>query len=218
MTGYAPPPGTVIVIGTDGGLHRTIARLVAIRQFCTRHYESALEYLSAGESQRPECIVLDLGEAPHCAASAALRSLAIHRSGAQIVVLSRRDDVEASVTAIKSGAIDYLLKPPDWRRLLDSLIRGVESDARRLSERARVDDLRARYQALSSTQRQVLRLLIEGKLNKQIAGELQCGERTVKTYRAQLMQRLQCTSLADLVRVWMRLGSEGSASVGGVLH
>ena len=123
-----------------------------------------------------------------------------------IVFISGHADVPSSVRAIKAGAVDFLQKPFSDQALLD-IIHGAllrDRDARR--DRAEIADIRLRFDTLTPRERDVLRLVIQGRLNKQIAGDLGISEKTVKFHRGRVMEKTQAGSVAELVRQADRLG------------
>ena len=136
--------------------------------------------------------------------------LANMRRKVSVIFVSGHGDIPTTVLAMKSGAEDFLTKPVDT----DVLLRAVEQAlARNLEDRGKreqLDVLRSRVDTLTPAERKVFDLVVRGKLNKQIAGELGTAERTVKWHRHNLMQRLQIQSLAELVSIAERLGLVGT--------
>jgi FixJ family two-component response regulator len=122
-----------------------------------------------------------------------------------VVFLTGHGDVPASVRALKAGASDFLTKPVDRATLLSAVEGALAQDAARRATREELRELQARYETLTPREREVLAQVVAGKLNKQIAGEIGAAERTVKAHRAQVMEKMQVGSLAELVRVAARL-------------
>jgi FixJ family two-component response regulator len=112
-----------------------------------------------------------------------------------------------SVTAMKAGAIEFLTKPFRDQDLLDAVHKGIEIDRSHRAETAMLATLRQRSYSLTPREREVMALVAAGRLNKQIAAELDLSEITVKVHRAQVMRKMQATSLADLVRIADRLAA-----------
>jgi FixJ family two-component response regulator len=106
-----------------------------------------------------------------------------------------------SVRALKSGAVEFLTKPFRDQDLLDAIQQALQRDRAALEQEAEVHDLRQRYQALTSREREVMALVVSGKLNKEVASEIGASEATVKIHRGNVMQKMQAGSLIELVRI-----------------
>jgi FixJ family two-component response regulator len=122
-----------------------------------------------------------------------------------IVFLTGQADIPSTVQALRAGASDFLEKPVKREVLLAAVDTALARDARRRAERDELSALRARFESLTAREREVLELVVAGRLNKQIAGHIGAAERTVKAHRAQVMEKMQVGSLADLVRAAGRL-------------
>ena len=118
-----------------------------------------------------------------------------------VVLISAHVDVPMAVRAMKAGAIDVLSKPVREQDLLDAVNRAIANDAARRDEKAAKAATQARYMTLTERERQILTLVIAGKLNKQIAAELQLAEPTVKLHRGHMMRKMKATSVAHLVKL-----------------
>jgi FixJ family two-component response regulator len=114
-----------------------------------------------------------------------------------------------SVRALKSGAIEFLTKPLNEQALLDAIQAGIERDRTRRSEVKSITELQNRFNSLTQREREVFTLLVAGRPNKQIAGELDLSENTVKVHRSQITRKLQARSLVELVRIADKLGISG---------
>jgi len=122
------------------------------------------------------------------------------------VFISGHADVPSSVRAIKAGAVDFLQKPFSDQALLDIIHGALRRDREARRDRAEVAGIRVRFDTLTPRERDVLRLVIQGRLNKQIAGDLGISEKTVKFHRGRVMEKTQAGSVAELVRQADRLG------------
>jgi len=190
----------VCVIDDETAVREGVVRLLAAQGWSAACYESADEFLRHRPAADVGCLVLD-NHMPGMSG----RELQAHlaRSGAAIpvVFLSGHGDVSTSVAAMKQGAVDFLLKPVDGGQLVAAVRRAL---ARHASARSRVLELDAgmtRLGKLSARERQVMNEVIRGRLNKQIAADLEIALQTVKQHRARVMQKMGATSLADLVRM-----------------
>jgi FixJ family two-component response regulator len=123
-----------------------------------------------------------------------------------IIFITGYGDIPMSVRAMKAGAIEFLTKPFRDQDLLDAVGVALEKDRARRANEVRLTELRARFATLTARERQVLMLVIAGRLNKQIAGELGVSEMTVKMHRRQVMRKMQAAGLAQLVRLADQLG------------
>jgi RNA polymerase sigma factor (sigma-70 family) len=127
-----------------------------------------------------------------------------------IIFVSGHGDIPMSVQAIKAGAVDFLTKPVQRQSLLAAVSNALEVNRAAASDRARAEFLQSCFQLLTDREREIFRLVVQGRLNKQIASALGIAERTVKAHRAQVMEKMQVNTLADLVRVAGELALEGS--------
>jgi FixJ family two-component response regulator len=118
-----------------------------------------------------------------------------------IIFITAHGDIPMSVRALKSGAVEFLTKPFRDQDLLDAIQQALQRDRVALEEEAEVHDLRRRYQALTTREREVMGLVVSGMLNKQIASEIGASEATVKIHRGNVMQKMQAGSLIELVRI-----------------
>jgi RNA polymerase sigma factor (sigma-70 family) len=127
-----------------------------------------------------------------------------------VVFITGHGDVPMSVAAMKAGAIEFLTKPFRDQDLLDAVARGAEQTRARQAETAALSELRQRLETLSPREREVMALVCSGKMNKQIAAELQISEITVKVHRGRVMRKMQADSLPELVRLADRLAANGA--------
>ena len=132
-------------------------------------------------------------------------ALVAARKPIPIVFVSGHGDIPASVRAMKGGAVDFLTKPYSVEELLEAVERAMAKDKRDRREQAQVTELESRARALTPREAEVLRLVVRGLLNKQVAAELGISEKTVKVHRARVMHKMRADSMADLVRMAGRL-------------
>lgn len=196
---------TVFVVDDEPTLLRAIARLLASAGWQAVTYASPAEFLEKLDPARPGCLVLDVSM-PGLDGLALQEALAARGSELPIVFLTGKGDVPMSVRAMKRGAIDFLLKPVDERELLPAIERAFETDRARRRARAEREEARRRLATLTPRERQVLELVVSGRLNKQVAGELGTVEKTIKVHRGRVMEKMKAASLAELVRLAQRAG------------
>ncbi len=195
---------TVFVVDDDASVRRSTERLVRSERLGVRSFASASEFLGAAPVERPACLVLDV-RMPGGSGLDLQRELAQRGVEIPIIFLTGHGDIPTTVRAMKAGAVEFLTKPVRPRELLAAVRAALERD--RASQRTRLElaELRERYERLTAREREVMRFVVAGLLNKQIAGELGAAERTVKFHRAHIMEKMRADSLAELVRISGRL-------------
>lgn len=192
--------GTVFLVDDDPRVLKAMARLLDSDGWTTKTYRSASAFLADHDETIPGCLVLDL-LMPGMSGLDLQRELVRLGQCRPVIFLSGRGDVPSSVTAMKSGAVDFLTKPVDGKILLAAVGKAVERDLRQRAAADRVRTLDARLSSLTVRERQVLDGVVAGLLNKQIAGRLGIVEKTVKVHRARAVAKLGARSTADLVRM-----------------
>lgn len=190
----------VHVVDDDASLRGALAGLLRAAGYDVRPYASAGEFLLEDLDRLTGCVLLDLRlEGP----SGLDLQAALTRRGCTIpvVFMTAHGDIAASVSAMKAGAVDFLVKPVERGPLLAAIRAALARDAAQAATADRLADLRKRYASLSSRERQVLEGVVAGKLNKQIASDIGIAERTVKAHRANLMEKLGADTPAVLGRI-----------------
>jgi FixJ family two-component response regulator len=201
----------VHVVDDDEDARKATARLLAAAGFDTRTYASAGEFLGCSESESPGCIILDVRLPDHNGLDLQV-ALAGRGVSLPIIFVTGHGEIPDTVRAIQRGAVDFLTKPVDGNVLLAAVGRALAQDAAARAERVRHQSLRSRYERLTPREREVFLHLISGQLNKQVAGDLQITERTVKMYRANVLEKLEVHSMAELARLAVDLGIEPAGS------
>lgn len=191
---------TVIVIDDDESVRDALQGLFESVGLFTEVHGSVADFLAADDPDRPGCIVLDI-RLPGQSGLEFQEALAKSHHPRSVVLISAHVDVEMAVRAMKAGAIDVLTKPVREQDLLEAVNRALASDSARRNEMNQLSVLRLRYSKLTDRERQIMDLVVAGKLNKQIAAEVQLAEATVKLHRGHMMRKMRATSIADLVKM-----------------
>jgi FixJ family two-component response regulator len=209
-----PANHQIYIVDDDDGFRCSIVRLLHWSGLTVTGYRCAGEYLLGNHPECPTCVVLDI-QMPGPSGLELLDSLATRPNSPPAILVTAFGDVPATVRAIKSGAIDFLTKPVDSERLIRAIRAALLLDAHRRAARTEVQQLRERFGQLSPCERDVFVGVVNGKLNKQLAGTLGICERSIKSYRSRVMRKMNAASLAELVRTakLLDLESRGSRAV-----
>jgi len=200
----------VHVIDDDESLRTALLRLLNGNGFEATGYGSTGDFLLRHPPDRHGCVLLDIrlpGGPSGLELNAVLKEQGINLP---VVFMTGHADVASSVAAMKGGAVDYLEKPIAPQALLDAVGRALARDAAARGARQDRTELMTAFAALSQRERQVFDLIVDGKLNKQIAAALGVAERTVKAQRASVLAKLGVSSVAELGRLAERLRSLGA--------
>jgi FixJ family two-component response regulator len=188
---------------------RNLLRTVGLE---VQTFASTREFLGAARPDVPSCLVLDV-RLPGLSGLDLQSELNKSDVRFPIIFISGHGDIPMTVRALKAGAIEFLTKPFRDQELLDAVQVGIEQDRSRRNSDAKISDLKERHQSLSPREREVMALVVTGRMNKQIAADLSLSEITVKVHRGHVMQKMGARSLAELVRMADRLGiSDASAT------
>jgi two-component system, LuxR family, response regulator FixJ len=187
------------VVDDDQSVRRGLRRLFASAGYAAEMFASAEDYLARELFTGPVSLILDV-RMPGLNGLDLQSALAERRTCEEIVFVTGHNDVPACRQAMKGGAVDFLLKPFDDTELIQAVQRALAHSRAALSKRAERRVARNRIETLTPREFEVLRYVILGLLNKQIAAELQTAEKTIKVHRGRVMQKLGLSSVADLVR------------------
>jgi FixJ family two-component response regulator len=209
---YAP---VVYVVDDDQSIRESLSGLIRSSGWAVHTFASATEFLSRPHESRPSCLILDV-TLPDLTGLELQRLIASERNSMPIIFITGHRDVPMTVQAMKAGAIDFLTKPFSTSVLMGAVEGALEQSRRRVVQDGQLQTLRIRYASLSPREHEVMGLVVRGKLNKQVGGDLGISEITVKAHRGKAMHKMQARSLADLVRIADILGvHRNSASDGG---
>jgi len=191
---------TVQLVDDDPSFLTATSRLLRASGFAVRTFSSASDFLAQRDADAPGCVLADL-QMPGMNGLDLQSALAQSRNPPPILFLTGHGDIPSSVRAIRGGAEDFLEKCAPKEKLLDAVTRALARDAQEREERARQQQLRARFDMLTKREVEVLSHVVQGRLNKQIAGDLGIHERTVKLHRTAITTKLGVQSVAEVTRL-----------------
>jgi FixJ family two-component response regulator len=194
----------VFVVDDDSSIREAIKSVVTLSGLRVETFGTAQEFLQTKRPDLPGCVVLDV-ELPGLSGLELQRELAPHGIKLPIIFITGYGDIPMSVRAMKAGALEFLTKPFRDQDLLDAIQQALERDRAARQHSREIAELRERFDALTSREREVMSLVVAGWLNKQIGFELKISEITVKIHRGRVMGKMGAQSLAELVRMTERL-------------
>lgn len=195
---------TVHIVDDDNSFRIALARLLRAVGYNVQEYASAGAFLVAQRELESGCVLLDI-RMPGPSGLELQDALARSEQKLPVIFLTGHGDIPTTVRAMKAGAVDFLTKPVNREALLAAVEAAIAQDAKARAMRETLRELHARYETLTPRERQVLGGVISGHPNKQIAAELGTAERTIKAHRAQVMDKMRVSSLAELVQACDRL-------------
>ena len=198
----APP--LVFVVDDDRSVRSSLKFLFSTVGLLAETFDSADSFLHKKRPDVPSCLVLDV-RLPGVSGIDFQRELTARNISIPIVFLTGHGDIPMSVRAMKAGAVEFLTKPFRDQDLLDAVRVALDRDRARREQESELADIRRRFDSLSSREQEVLSMVMNGMLNKQIAAELGTAESTVKVQRSRAMEKMQAESLAHLIKMMQKL-------------
>jgi FixJ family two-component response regulator len=194
----------VFVVDDDVWIRESLQTLLEDEGWQPETFASAQEFLDRPRPFTPSCLVLDVS-LPGLNGLDLQKRVAAERTDMPIIFITGHGDIPMSVGAMKAGAVEFLTKPFSDEVLLTAIRQALERSRQALAQEVELQELRDRHASLTPRERDVMRLVVSGLLNKQVAGELDITESTVKAHRGQVMQKMKANSVADLVKMTAKL-------------
>ncbi len=195
-----PAKSIVFVVDDDISIRESLELLIHAAGWYPELFASAQAFLDHPPVSVPHCLVLDISLPGLNGLELQKRVLTV-RPELPIIFITGHGDVPKTVQAMKAGAVEFLTKPFPDAVLLDAIRHALERSRSFLGQAAEIQDLRSRYASLTQREQQVMKLVVDGLLNKQIGGELGISEITVKAHRGKVMLKMKADSLPDLVKM-----------------
>jgi len=199
-------PPIVFVVDDDDAVRRALMRLIRSAGYRVEGFGSASEFLDSRPcTHRTACLVLDV-QLPGLNGLDLQRELNAASALLPIIFITGHGDIAMTVSAMKAGATDFLAKPIGDTDLLRAIETALRNSSQAVTSRIELDSIRGRLARLTPREREVLALLVEGRLNKQVAFELGIAEKTIKVHRARVMEKMEAHSLVELARITDKVG------------
>ena len=194
----------VFIVDDDDSVRKSLARLIKSVGLKVETFSSAPEFLKGDPYEGPACLILDV-RMPGLSGLDLQFELAKVEQPISIIFITGHGNIPMSVQALKAGAMDFLEKPFDEQTMLDAVHSAIEKNRQAKENRTEVRDIRNLFNSLTPREREVFDMVVTGKMNKQIASEMDLSEKTIKVHRGRVMHKMQAESLAELVRLAAKL-------------
>lgn len=195
----------IYIVEDDASFRKSVERLVRASGFEAVSFETADSFLAQPCIRHPACLLLDV-QLPGINGLDLQQKLIERGSSLPIIFMTGHGSIPMSVQAMKKGAVDFLPKPFEAKELRSAVLKALDCDIRNSEKEAEVSRIKTLIDALTPREKEVLRWVITGKLNKQIASALGTTEKTIKVHRSRLMQKTGVASVAELVRLAEKAG------------
>lgn len=195
----------VFVVDDDVSVRESLESLLSFEGWHTETFASAEAFLSRARTYEPCCLILDVS-LPELNGLDLQKLIAEDRADMPIIFITGHGDVPMTVQAMKAGAVEFLTKPIDDEALLAAIRNAVERSSAAIGDQTELQSLRDCYASLTPREREVMSLVVSGLLNKQVGLQLGISEITVKAHRGKVMQKMNADSLADMVKMAVKLG------------
>jgi FixJ family two-component response regulator len=198
-------PAVVFVVDDDISVRESLELMIRAAGWQAELFDSAQAFLARARIPAPSCLILDVN-LPDLSGLDLQKRIAAERADMPIIFITGYGDVPTTVEAMKGGAVEFLTKPFGDEVLLSAIRHAIELSRNALNDELEMRMLRDRYSCLSRREKEVMALVVAGKLNKQVGFELGISEITVKAHRGRVMEKMAASSLAHLVTMAARLG------------
>jgi FixJ family two-component response regulator len=195
----------VFVVDDDISVRESLELLIQFAGWQPETFASAEDFLARPRNIGPSCLVLDVS-LPNLSGLDLQKLITADRIDMPIIFITGHGDIPMTVQAMKAGAVEFLTKPIDDNLLLSAIGNAIKRSAAALDDQAEMQVLRKYHESLTPREREVMRLVVSGMLNKQIGLKLGISEITVKAHRGKMMPKMKADSVADLVKMAVRLG------------
>jgi FixJ family two-component response regulator len=199
-----PSSPIVFVVDDDISVRESLELLIHKQGWQPKTFSSAQEFLESPRVRVPNCLLLDIS-LPGLSGLDLQKRIVIERAEMPIIFITGYGDVPKSVEAMKGGAAEFLTKPLNHEVLLSAIRQSLERSRLALTRETELQTLRDRYASLTAREREVMALIVSGLLNKQVGGQMDIAESTVKAHRGQVMQKMKAESLPELVKMAAKL-------------
>jgi len=198
------PETTVFIVDDDQQVRDALELLMESVGLNVATFESAQVFLDAFDPDIPGCVITDI-RMPGISGLELQRKLKEQKLHPPVIIITGHGDIPMAVDAMQEGALDFIEKPFNDQRLLDSVHRAIEQDAGQRGQATQIAEIRERMNTLTKRETEVMNLITQGKRNKTIADELHVSQSTVEAHRAKVMEKMQANTLSDLMRMVLSL-------------